>query len=157
MKQSDGNWAWVCPNCKLAIVSATEHGTWVSEWLRRDGGIGVFSKEFYSAEDACLATEKYGPPRDKLFNGWFESKVGGYLRHFKGKPIYVRKTEQGWYAVSNDGRLLGQRQRVVWFGTAEEACKAVDREWCTPVILDPFSADDHWCWIKHKKHGASAT
>jgi hypothetical protein len=156
VEESNGNWVWVCQDCKLATISATEHGTWESQWYSAEWGSVTLGEEFHSVEDACLATEKYGPPREKLFSGWFESKVGGYMKHRNGKPVYVRKTEQGWYAVRNDGQLLGQRQRVVWFGTAEQACKAVDRVWCTPKILDLFSADNPWCWIKYEKQRSSA-
>jgi hypothetical protein len=156
VEESNGNWVWLWQNCKLATVSATEDGTWESRWDSAEWGSSItLGEEFHSAEDACLATEKYGPPRDSFFDGWFESKVGGYMKR-RGKPVYVRKAEQGWYAVRSDGRLLGQGQRVVWFGTAEEACKVVDRVWCTPKILDPFSAHNPWCWIQYEKQRSSA-
>jgi hypothetical protein len=153
IKQRDGNWAWVCQNDKLATVSITEHGTWEWSCPYLEGGV-TSGTSYHSAENACLAAEKHAPIG---FDCWFESKLGGYLRPTNGNPIYVRKTEQGWYAVRADGRLLGRRQCMVWFGTAEEAFKAVERRRCTPNILDPSSTDVIWCWIRYTKPGALAT
>jgi hypothetical protein len=57
VEESNGNWVWVCQDCKLATVSATEHGTWESQWYSAEWGSVTFGEEFHSAEDACLATE----------------------------------------------------------------------------------------------------
>jgi hypothetical protein len=132
----------------------TNRGTWRPTW--RGNTEHRLIADFDSAEDACLASEKRWPPSDEWFEGWFESRQGGYFRKFGQKPVYVRKTERGWYALRNDGRLLGQGKRVAWFGTAEEARKAVDKQWYLPAILDPFAADDAWHWIKYEKQRSLA-
>jgi hypothetical protein len=48
VEESNGNWVWVCQNWKLATVSATEHGTWKSQWDSREWGSVSFGEELHS-------------------------------------------------------------------------------------------------------------
>jgi hypothetical protein len=35
--------------------------------------------------------------------------------------VYVRKRENGWYAVQDNGKLLGKGGKVSWFATRMDA------------------------------------
>ena len=99
-----------------------------------------------------MAAEKYWPSHGQYFAGWLESKNSGYFRKItKGRTVYVRKADDGWYAVQTDGKLLGKGGKVSWFATAEDACRAVEKELYTPVDADPFgNTRDQWRWIKFR-------
>ena len=110
--QTDGSFAWVVGDRKLALVYAVD-SVWRTKWLDEPGQDEHWlSADFPCAHDACLAAEKYWPPRDRYFNGWLESKNGGYFRKFNGPAVYVRKADDGWYAVQTDGKLLGKGGKV---------------------------------------------
>lgn len=146
-ERTDGSFAWVIGDRTLAKAYAVD-GVWRTAW--RDDS-QVLSAEFSCANDACLAAEKYWPS-GQYFDGWLESKNGGYFRKFNRRAVYVRKADDGWYAVQTDGKLLGKGGNVSWFSTAEDACRAVEKEMCTPIDADPFvNTRDQWRWIKFRK------
>ena len=150
VEQADGSFAWVTGDRKLASVYALD-GVWRTKWFGEPGqNESWLFAEFPSAHDACLAAEKFWPPRDRYFGGWLESKNGGYFRKLNDKrTAYVRKADNGWYAVQTDGKVLGTGGTVSWFKTAMDACAAVEKELYTPVDADPFvNARGQWRWFK---------
>jgi len=153
--QTDGNLAWVSGDHELACVYAADD-VWRTKWFgepRSGGGFTMLSDDFPSAHDACLAAEKCWPPPDEYFGGWLESKNGGLFRKFTNRrAVYVRKADDGWYAVRTDGKLLGRGSDMSWFATAVDACRAVEKELYAPVDADPFAdTRDQWRWMKFAK------
>ncbi len=156
IKKADGNWVWLTgsnhmlANHIVASVDAMDDGTWRARWIGNRHDYRYVLHGFERADDACLAAEKWWPPKGEWFVGWFESKKGGYFRKLDRMVEYVRQGESGaWYAVRDYGKLLAKDGRVSRFATAENACKAVDKERHTPVDLDPFApARELWSWIK---------
>lgn len=159
VEQVDGSFAWIIDGRALGSVHTVNgrwHPKWYGEWS--DGCYWLLRDDFPTAHDACLAAEKHWPPSSRHFNGWLESKNGGYFRKFtNGRAVYVRKAADGWYAVRTDGKVLGKGNGVSWFTTAMDACAAVEKELYTPVHADPFvNASDQWRWIKVKNTARAA-
>ena len=156
LAQPDGSVAWVIGDRILGKVYPVD-GVWRT-WWSGYGGCMMLPDDFLTAHDACLAAEKYWPPLGRPFWGWLESKNGGYFRKLTNKrTVYVRKAENGWYAVQTDGKVLGKGGNVSWFTTATDACAAVEKELHTPVDADPFvSTRDQWHWIKFRSPARAA-
>jgi hypothetical protein len=148
VEKDNASWLWKSGSDIFATVDYVGC-KWRAHWESPARGL---AEKYDCAEDAFLAVEKWWPPSDVWVQAWFESKRGGYFRKFGRTVIYVRQTGRGWYAVRNDGRLLGKTRCVSWFATASEACNAVDKEWITPVDRDPITTtNDCWSWIKLAK------
>jgi hypothetical protein len=150
--QADGNWAWT-NSTDVFGTAYVSGGKGCFSWSGKGIHRYLLRAKFDCAQDACLATEKVFPLEDEGLEEWFESKNGGYFWKGDRVVVYVRQAEPNhWYAVRHDGKVLGRRGAVVWFGTAVEACKAVHKERYTPTHPDPFAAtDENWCWVKLPK------
>jgi hypothetical protein len=149
-QQADGSFVWVTGKEALATVYPADGG-WRAEWLYSlSEGWPAFLMVFRSAHDACLAIENRWPCTVTLHYVWVESAKGGYfLRISERVTVYVRKGANGWYAVQDNGKLLGKDGKVSWFATAMDACYAVQMEHAAPADADPFvSRADQLCWIK---------
>lgn len=151
VQQQDGNWEWMSSNADVLGTVYACDGKWHVNWTgRRNSGYWSLPAKFDCAHDACLAAEKEFPLKDEYFEEWFESKNGGYFWKGVGVVVYVRQFQpNGWYAVRNDGKLLGRQGAETFFATPVGACNAVQKERYTPTHPDPFAAGaDDWCWVK---------
>jgi hypothetical protein len=153
VEQADGCIAWVSGGHTLGKAYPVD-GVWRTSWYGEPGsksGCLTLLDGFSTAYDACMAAEKRFPSPVWSFSGWLQSKNGGYFRKFNKRTVYVRKTENGWYAVQTDGKLLGKGGGVSWFATAVDACQAVEKEKYTPIDADPFvNTCDQLHWIKFR-------
>ncbi len=160
VERADGSFVWAIGDRILGSVYAVD-GAWHTSWFgepRYDQHESMLSTDFPCAHDACLAAEKSWPPRNEYFGGWLESKNGGYFRKFTNKrTVYVRKTDDDWYAIQTDGKFLGKGENVSWFTTNVDACRAVEKETYTPRDADPFvNTRDQWHWIKFRNMARAA-
>jgi len=81
---------------------------------------------------------------------------GGYFRQFGASRVNIRKIDQGWYAVRQDGRVLGNAAQVAWFASGSDAFAAVEREHCTSFDADPFrDFSDRHTWLTIKRGRAA--
>jgi hypothetical protein len=153
MQQPDGGAVWTLGDSVVASVSANEAGEWRVRW-RLEKGVEQFRIE-RSPHSACLAAEKFWPMRG--FGGaWVESVDGGYFRQFGASRVNIRKINQGWYAVRQDGRVLGNAEQVAWFASGSDAFAAVEREHCTSFDGDPFrDFSDRYRWLTIKRGRAA--
>ena len=154
IERADGSFVWAMDERILGSVYVVD-GVWRASWFGEPywhQSQRMLSDNFLSAHDACLAAEKSWPPRDKHFGGWLESKNGGYFRKFTNKrTVYVRKADDGWYAIQTDGKFLGKGENVSWFTTNVDACRAVEKDTYTPRDADPFvNTHNQWRWVKFR-------
>jgi hypothetical protein len=146
VQQPDGGAVWSLGDIVVASVSADEAGEWRVLWRLEACSQRSLVDRFSSPHSACLAAEKFWPAR--LLGAWVESADGGYFRQFGASRVYIRKTDQGWYAVRKDGKVLGRAAQIVWFARGSDAFAAVEREHCTPFDADPFHDNyDRYAWL----------
>jgi hypothetical protein len=152
-QKPDGGAVWTSGDSVVASVSANEAGEWRVSW-RPETGFEQFSIQ-RSPHSACLAAEKFWPTRG--FGGaWVETAEGGDFRHFGTWRVTIRKIDQGWYAVRQNGKVLGRAAQVAWFAHASDAFAAVEREHCTLFDADPFrDLSDRHMWLTINRRGAA--
>jgi hypothetical protein len=153
-----GRWRWKSEEHEVTRIELVD-GFWRICWS--DMIPAALPLEFQSADDACLAAEKCWRSEYPDEGVWIESKTGGYFRKSKTGNyyrksrkkliLYLRQLGQHWYVVRDDGMVLGKADKPSWFATAEDASRAVEQEFYTPVDADPFrDTSDRWCWIRPK-------
>jgi hypothetical protein len=134
VQNDNGNWLWIDDDQLIATLFTYSDGSWGAVWNNSEDGEPRFLKaRCDSAEEAkslfydAIEEGDQSPLWWPAGNQWTESKKGSYYRKVDGATISVRQAKSGsWYAVGMEG-LLSQGGRPLWFKTADEARKAVDR------------------------------
>jgi len=167
VKNADGSFSWWSRShansderevAKIRPFNGFWEITWPYGFSWPQGPWIGLERGFESADDACLAAEKCWPPDYGCDGAWIETKTRDYFRKMGKKLVlHVRQINSRWYAVRNDGKVLGKGSAMAWFATAEDACRAVEQELNTLVDADPFrDTNDRWCWIKPKDNKRAA-
>jgi hypothetical protein len=134
VENDNGNLVWICSGEVIATVFTYSDESWGAVWNGSEDSEPRFLKaRCDSAEEALSLLEDAIEEGDEspmwwpLGNQWTQSKKGSFYRKVDGAIISVKQAKSGsWYAVGMDG-MLGQGGRPMWFNSAAEARKAVDR------------------------------